>query len=277
MRADFGALGAAMVLLATLSAAEIPAVETAHKEVDRIQSLVAAGAASHSRLESAEAALDDARDDAVLGATLFGRVSAQDLSDEQSRNMLDAAERRVDRQKRRLERARSLVAAGVAAPASLEPELAELDLRQKTLALAGMRARLFAEIVEQARMEESASIAMADTPAADSGRAAVRFDGNGVFEMAGLKSISDAFLGKFARALPVSASGETAIHKALGFDHRGRVDVALNPDQPEGRWLRAYLEQHHIPYFAFRRAVPGKATAAHIHIGLPSPRLQTAD
>ena len=73
--------------------------------------------------------------------------------------------------------------------------------------------------------------------------------------------------------MPVSALGETAVHRAMGFDHRGRVDVALNPDQPEGVWLIEYLKQNRIPYFAFRGPVKGKATGAHIHIGPMSTRL----
>jgi hypothetical protein len=67
--------------------------------------------------------------------------------------------------------------------------------------------------------------------------------------------------------------GETAVHRAMGFDHRGRVDVALAPDAPEGEWLRAYLMLKRIPFFTFREAVPGKATGAHIHIGPQSVRL----
>ena len=59
-----------------------------------------------------------------------------------------------------------------------------------------------------------------------------------------------------AKPLPISAEGETALHRSLGFDHRGRVDVAVNPDQPEGEWLMRYLESKRIPYFAFRAAVP---------------------
>ena len=82
-----------------------------------------------------------------------------------------------------------------------------------------------------------------------------------------------AYERRFPKPLPVSAMGETAVHRALGFDHRGRVDVALSPDQPEGVWLRQYLEARRIPYFAFWQAVPGKATGAHIHIGPESTRL----
>jgi hypothetical protein len=69
--------------------------------------------------------------------------------------------------------------------------------------------------------------------------------------------------------------GETAVHRALGFDHRGRVDVGLHPDTPEGAWLRAYLIENRIPFFLFRQAVPGKATGAHIHIGPISPHLSS--
>jgi hypothetical protein len=42
-------------------------------------------------------------------------------------------------------------------------------------------------------------------------------------------------------------------------------------------WLRAYLAAKEIPYYAFRAAVPGKATGAHIHIGPGSTRLRAAD
>jgi hypothetical protein len=65
----------------------------------------------------------------------------------------------------------------------------------------------------------------------------------------------------------------TAVHKALGFDHTGRVDVAVNPDSPEGIWLREYLDARAIPYYAFRVKMTGKSTNPHIHIGPSSTRL----
>ena len=64
------------------------------------------------------------------------------------------------------------------------------------------------------------------------------------------------------------------MHRALGFDHTGGVDVAIHPDQPEGVWLPEYLTEKNIPYFAFRQAVPGKATGAHIHLGPMSTRFK---
>ena len=92
-----------------------------------------------------------------------------------------------------------------------------------------------------------------------------------------IKDITLAFEKKFDKPLPVSARGETAVHRALGFDHTGRIDVALAPDSTEGVWLRKYLESKRIPYYAFRAAVPGKATAAHIRIGPGSTRLRVTD
>src|SRR2546425_12975607 len=101
---------------------------------------------------------------------------------------------------------------------------------------------------------------------------AERFDGNGKFTSGDFAKVNRAFERAFSKDLPVSANGKTAVHRALGFDHDGRVDVAISPDQPEGVWLRKYLAANHIPYFAFRAALPGKATGPHIHIGPMSNR-----
>ena len=42
-------------------------------------------------------------------------------------------------------------------------------------------------------------------------------------------------------------------------------------------WLLAYLQKHDIPYYAFRTALPGRATGPHIHLGPGSTRLRAAD
>ena len=255
MRVAIRAIGVFVLTMSGLVAAENFPSSQAQQEMDRIRGLVAAGAVSKARLDAAQTGLDDARDEEILAGTLFGRLTAQDLSETQSRSMVDAAERRVARQSVRVNKAEEMVRAGVAARATVEPLAAELELRKKTLELAWNRARLFAEIVEQARAEQQVA---PDAPVDDPARVAVRYDGAGTFLMTELKPLSAAFLERFAHPLPVSASGETAVHRSLGYDHRGRVDVALSPDQPEGKWLRSYLESHRIPYFAFRRAVPRK-------------------
>jgi hypothetical protein len=102
----------------------------------------------------------------------------------------------------------------------------------------------------------------------------IRSDGNGSFSLGDLTPIEAQFEKKFHRTLPISALGQTLTHQSLGLDHKDRVDVALSPVQPEGVWLLALLNRLHVPYLAFRNAVPGAATAPHIHIGLGSTRLQ---
>jgi hypothetical protein len=109
------------------------------------------------------------------------------------------------------------------------------------------------------------------------GKVYTHYDGNGIFTPADLQKLEFAYADRFAAALPISAQGETALHRSMGFDHRGRVDVALNPDQPQGAWLMRYLESNRIPYFAFRAAVPHKATGAHIHVGPQSTKLTLSD
>jgi hypothetical protein len=163
----------------------------------------------------------------------------------------------------------------VAARTTLTPLIEDFDGKARMVDLAKSRARLLEQMAEMARNEARE----ADTEEhEDRSQVAVRFDGSGIFRDADFAKVSSAFNHRFLRQLPVSAKGETALHKSLGFDHRGRVDVALNPDQEEGVWLRKYLESARIPYFAFRAAIPGKATAPHIHLGPPSLRYHaTAD
>ncbi len=86
------------------------------------------------------------------------------------------------------------------------------------------------------------------------------------------RDIKSFFTSKFGRTLPVSAFGQTRLHSRLGFDHRNGVDVALSPDSLEGRSLLAKLRGFGVPFIAFRKAVPGIATGAHIHVGKPSHR-----
>jgi hypothetical protein len=103
-----------------------------------------------------------------------------------------------------------------------------------------------------------------------------KFSGIGSFTSADFQKVELAFMEKFAKPLPISANGDTSLHRSMGFDHRGRIDVALNPDQPEGSWLRQYMTSHKLPYFAFRGAIAGKATGAHIHLGPQSGKFASS-
>ena len=101
----------------------------------------------------------------------------------------------------------------------------------------------------------------------------LRFNGGTFFRLGDASRIERYFVQTFGRPLPISALGQTTTHDRLRFDHRDAMDVALHPDSKEGRSLLSYLRQSGIPFVAFRGAVPGAATGAHIHIGKPSPRL----
>jgi hypothetical protein len=100
----------------------------------------------------------------------------------------------------------------------------------------------------------------------------LRFNGGSGWSLADAPKVEKFFLQTFGRGLPVTAFGQTVTHDRLRFDHRNALDVALHPDSNEGRSLLAYLRQVGIPFIAFRGAVPGAATGAHIHIGHPSVR-----
>ncbi|MSP39306.1 MAG: hypothetical protein EXR70_12520 [Deltaproteobacteria bacterium] len=100
----------------------------------------------------------------------------------------------------------------------------------------------------------------------------VRFNGGTPWSLIDSPKVEKFFTQAFGRALPISAYGQTTTHDRLRFDHRNAIDVALHPDSKEGRSLLGYLRQAGIPFIAFRNAVAGSATGAHIHIGKPSAR-----
>jgi hypothetical protein len=101
----------------------------------------------------------------------------------------------------------------------------------------------------------------------------IRYNGTAHWTLTDVAKVSNYFVSHFAKQLPISAYGQTATHDRLGFDHRNSVDVAVHPDSPEGQALIAYLQSAGIPFMAFRHAISGSATGAHIHIGYPSHRI----
>jgi len=246
-------------------------VERAQDEVTRVRALVEQGTLPKSLLEEVEAKLADAQDEAILSETLYGQVRLQDMTGEQAASMVDAAQRRVDRQSRLVAERQKLLDAGIIARSEFTSFQTELESRERVLELAQNRVKLLENLRAMAESEqrlERAARAPADV--------LIRYDGNGSFSLSDLPTISSEFEKRFHRALPISALGQTLVHQSMGLDHRNRVDVALNPDQPEGIWLRQLLERLHVPYLAFRSAVAGAATAPHIHIGPGSTRLKLA-
>jgi len=259
-------------------------IQLAQLELSRVKELVDLGALPRVRVEQAEANLEDAKDQAIVAHNLYGDLPDQGASEQASTELIAAAERRFERQKARFEDAQKMVDAGVAARSFLAPFEAELTARETTLDLAHLRARLMADraaMVQQAAQQQARQpkVPPVFVPAPLEGSELLapgeeHYEGSGEFnEARDLPVLELAFSTKFDRALPISAEGETEVHRALGFDHRGRVDVAVVPDGAEGTWLRQYLQTRKIPYYAFSRAIPGRATAAHVHIGPGSTRL----
>jgi hypothetical protein len=132
-------------------------------------------------------------------------------------------------------------------------------------------AKIEAEKAAKLRRAQSARLLR---PAPGYGTALIlRHTGSAHWTAADISGVQSFFASAFGRPLPVSAHGQTATHTRLGFDHSRGVDVALHPDSPEGRALIAYLQSRGITFIAFRGAVAGSSTGAHIHIGPPSSRI----
>jgi hypothetical protein len=268
------ALTAVSLCAQSVWAQSVDLTELKRMEVERLRAMSESGSIPRARLEQAQAELADAQDNSILRRTLYGSLRIEDFTQQQSELMVGAAQRLVERQQERYERTKNLVAEGIVARASLMAMLEDLEFRKKALDLAHFRAKLVEDLSEQAQAEGEID---ESGPVMRLGRTIERYDGAGMFRETDFLRVSSAFIRQFGKSLPVSAKGDTALHRSLGFDHRGRVDIALNPDQREGAWLRAYLQKAKIPYYAFRAAIRGKATAPHIHLGPPSTRYRVAD
>jgi hypothetical protein len=260
-----------LVLAATaLTADESPGVVQARQELERVRQQADAGLVPAMKVAEAERAVDDATDLDVLDGTLYAHLAVEDLNLQQAQDMVAAAERRVARIEEKVSRGKMLVEQGVAEPYLFADTETELASRKQVLEQARARAALVMEIVEIARAETTPD----PQPEAEL-KPREHFEGEHLLETKDVREITLAFEKQFHEPFPVSARGSTAVHRALGFDHTGRIDVAIAPDSAEGVWLRKFLEAKSIPYYAFRVAIPGKATAPHIHIGPGSSRIPT--
>jgi hypothetical protein len=252
-----------------------PAVIHARANLDQVKHLASAGALPQIRVQKAEEDLQDALDESILKKSLY----TTNLHPEHADQIVYVAQRMVVRRQKALMQLRELVAAGVISRAEADVSGANLARAQQDLEWAQNRARLVEQIAENVRREQAMATLenQAESHPEWAGKVFTKFQGSGVFTAAERKALEAAYFSHFAKPLPISADGETELHKSLGFDHRGRIDVAVTPDQPEGIWLTHYLEEKHIPFYAFRAAVPHQATGAHIHVGPGSTKLALSD
>jgi hypothetical protein len=213
------------------------------------------------RLESSPAAIEDRMADDADAELVRNALNSQSLSDVEAAAMVGAAGRRYLRRKLAYSTA---LAAGKSSPAALESLRKEVEQARHVCDVTESWGRHNDPAALQADFDLEMRLAMLPS---GMGGLAERHDGRLAFSEDDLKQLGKEFQATFGRPLPVSAHGESAVHRAMGFDHRGRTDVAVNPDTPEGAWLRHYLTGKGVSFYAFRSAVAGKATGAHIHIG----------
>lgn len=199
--------------------------------------------------------------------TLRRTLLSGSLDPAEVRAMLDAAKGQLKLVQERFDRVLARVEAGVVPANRLPAARDELDAARRQLELAESRADL---VRQMARMEAAQSY-REELEAQQ--EAVYRFEGFSAYEQELLSDIDAMYHQAFGSSPPVSAEGSTALHRAMGLDHTGRIDVALHPDSEEGQFLVYLLESLGIPYIAFRTAIPGQSTAPHIHVGPPSDRL----
>ena len=248
-----------------------PQVVRAQENLDRTRSLVKQQIMAPAAIQKAQDALQDAEDNTVLRITAY----TQDLTPDQAEQMVQVAQRMLARRQNKLVELSKLADAGVLSRAEAAAGGADEATVRLDVEMAMHRAQLVNEIAVAIRHQKELANEENDAEMHPewNGKLYVRYDGNGIFTRPEFDQIVADFRAVFHKAIPVTADGQTAVHRALGFNHTGRVDIGLNPDAPEGLWLLRYLQNHHIPYFAFKTAIAHKATGAHIHLGPSSTKL----
>ncbi|HWP43987.1 MAG TPA: hypothetical protein VNO14_12165 [Blastocatellia bacterium] len=189
-------------------------------------------------------------------------------------NVLSSIEPELKVAADRVAKLKSLHAEGLASRVELEKEEKELsELQMKAEDARKQMGEADNLIAEVKAAEQLDKLAPARAGAYTATSALIRFNGQAGWAISDVVKVEGFFASRFGRALPVSALGQTAVHDRLGFDHRNSIDVAVHPDSVEGQAVMAYLRSAGIPFIAFRSAVAGAATGAHIHIGYPSRRI----
>ena len=249
---------ATLILLWLLGTAPSPGVDAARGEVERAEARVIrmreafeAGAVVRAEVDAAERAVTDARERLELLAAGTRKLTPAIAAEETQR-----AERRLNELRARLEKLEGLHKEGLVARRDLEQAAEVARDAEAFLDLARVREQELAhewELLRRVKEWEARG---------------------GRFDAGILTTLVAGFEKRFGYSLPVSAEGMTVTHATMNFNHTGRVDVALSPDSPEGQWLIQKLAERDIPFLVYRHAVAGKATGAHIHLGLPSPPLR---
>ncbi|MBM4440800.1 MAG: hypothetical protein FJ027_10280 [Candidatus Rokubacteria bacterium] len=188
--------------------------------------------------------------------------------------LLAVRESEVQRRLEQLDRTRALVERGLVARGDLGAAERAASAARARLDEAWNEAVQAASLIAKSLAQDELASARALSPGSEQSTATlVRFRGERAWSLGLTGALRDFFTRTFGRALPVSAYGQTPLHDKLGFDHRNAVDLAVHPDTPEGKAVMDWLRRSGLSFIAFRGAVAGAATGAHIHVGEPSQRL----
>lgn len=170
-----------------------------------------------------------------------------------------------------VERRKELLAQAIISKKELEESERALSAAQDKVANTKRQMAESDALIAEATAE--AELAKLGPGAYQSTGAMIRYNGPAHWVLTDAAKVQGFFALRFNHALPISAFGQTAVHDHMGFDHHNAIDVAVSPGSAEGQALMAYLRSAGIPFIAFRYAVAGSATGAHIHVGYPSHRL----
>ena len=203
-----------------------------------------------------------------------------DLLPEEADQMVLVAQRMLVRRQRNLLETQELVSAGVIARSEAETSTADFDRAKQELDWAESRATLVEQLAENARIQKGiASLeAQAESHPDWAGKVYTHYEGNGIFTPSDLQKSEYAYAGRFAAPLPISADGETAVHCSLRLRPSRQSGCGVESGSAARRVADAISgSTAGFLIFAFRAAVPHKATGAHIHVGPQSTKLALSD
>jgi hypothetical protein len=219
-------------------------------------------------------ALSDSADQ--LKKTTSDLVSATNKYKASVEALIPFYERALKSANETVEKRKELYASGIISKRDLEAGQQAVKAAQTQLEQARNQITESDQLIVEAKAEAELAARKPSLPSRGTYTATsaiLRNSGSAGWTIANASNVQSFFASTFGRQLPVSAYGQSATHNRMGFDHRNSVDVALHPDSAEGKALIAYLRNNSIPFLAFRSAVAGAATGAHIHIGYPSHRI----
>jgi len=213
--------------------------------------------------ENTEPSISKVREDLVAATKQYKESLEKLLPFEQER--LKTATETVEKR-------RSLLAQGIVSKREVEESEHALAEAQSKLAEINKRMAEADSMMAEAMNDENWKLPDLPRGGYRATTALIRYNGPFDWSLKDAGKVETFYESRFGHSLPISAYGQTAVHSQLGFDHRNAIDIAVQPDSPEGQAIMAYLRAQGIPFIAFRHAVPGSATGAHIHVGPPSHR-----